>query len=258
MQKTSKEWIAILAGIAAALVLTIAALFIISAVRKNRPAQEPARETSEEPTRRSKESATEAPTTQASTTVPTTTRIAPAEPATTEPPFINVLPSGDYNLYYLKEVDDAKGGWYCTFRAFSLYTFTDNEVNVLRTGDTISFGGFGDYCVQRKEQDRITLIRDGASVSDLYLQKNARGVWLAISIYDGEPLDYSIGEFELFATSDTAFVNDTVQTDAKVSSPHELWYYSEYTGQYDIGSPVQVEIRIENGNVTLLKSLFHP
>ena len=258
MKKNSRQWIAILAGIAAALVLTVAALFIISAVRKNRPAQEPTRKTSEEPTRRPAEPVTEAPTTQASTPVPATPTATVPEPTTEEAPFVNVLPAGDYNEYLLKEVNDAKGGWYCTFRALSLYTFTDNEVNGLRKGDTLNFGGYGDYRVQNKEKDRIILIQSGASASDLSLQKNDRGDWLAVSEYDGDPLAYFIGEFELFVTNDTAFVNDTVQTNAEVSSPHQLWYYSEFTGQYETGSPIQVEIRIENGSVTLLKSLFHP
>ena len=246
--------VAILAAVNAVLVLAVIALVIIAVIRNKNagPEYESTPKATEERTRRPRESETEAPTTQAPTTQNT-----PAETTKTEAPFINVLPSGDYNEYRLKEVKDAKGGWYCTFQAYSQYVFTDKDVNGLKAGEAFYIPGY-DYIVQKKEQNRVYLIRRGADDSDLYLQRNDRGDWLTVTDYDGDPLTYFIGEFELFVTSNATFINDTVRNNTRVSSPHELWFYNEYTKTYNTSFSIDVDIRIADGDVTLIKSLFHP
>ena len=246
--------VAILAAVNAVLVLAVIGLVIIAVIRNKNagPEYEPIPKATEERTRRPRESETEAPTTQAPTTQNT-----PAETTKTEAPFINVLPSGDYNEYRLKEVKDAKGGWYCTFQAYSQYVFTDKDVNGLKAGDAFYIPGY-DYIVQKKEQNRVYLIQRGADDSDLYLLRNDRGDWLTVTNYDGDPLTYFIGEFELFVTSNATFINDTVRNNTRVSSPHELWFYNEYTKTYNTSFPIDVDIRIADGDVTLIMSLFHP
>ena len=276
---TNTKWIPIVIGIAAALVLTILTAVIISSIqRKNdQPTYGPARVPTAEPTRRSADVTTPAsPTTPASRTtpVPTTTTARPTpEPTTTEAPFVNQLPAGDYNHYYLKSVEDAKGGWYCTFEAYSQCFLSDKDVNGLKTDDVVYLHGNGNYYVLTVEQNMITLYKSSQLVprvygrnddlvmayyDQVYLIRNNRGHWLAIGENDGDPLTYYIGETTLFVTKDATFINDTVQNNARVSSPNQLWYYSDVTGQYDTDFPVKVEITIKNGKVTFLKSLFHP